>query len=51
VGGGAIGYSLGWFVCAVVATAVVPLFGWRALFWIGVAPALMIIYVRRYVPE
>jgi putative MFS transporter len=51
VGGGAIGYSLGWFVCAVVATAVVPFFGWRALFWIGVAPALMIIYVRRYVPE
>ena len=51
VGGGAIGYSLGWFICAVVATAVVPIFGWRVLFWIGVAPALMIIYVRRYVPE
>jgi MFS transporter, putative metabolite:H+ symporter len=51
VGSGAIGYSVGWFVCAVVATAVVPAFGWRALFWIGVAPALMIIYVRRYIPE
>ena len=51
VGSGAIGYSLGWFVCAVVATAIVPRFGWRALYWIGVAPALMIIYVRRYIPE
>ena len=51
VGGRAIGYSLGWFICAVVATAVVPIFGWRVLFWIGVAPSLMIIYVRRYVPE
>jgi MFS transporter, putative metabolite:H+ symporter len=51
VGGGAIGYSVGWFVCGVVATAVVPLFGWRALYFIGVTPALMIIYVRRYVPE
>jgi MFS transporter, putative metabolite:H+ symporter len=51
VGGGAMGYSFGWFVCGVVATAVVPTFGWRTLFWIGVTPALMIIYVRRYVPE
>jgi putative MFS transporter len=51
VGSGVIGYSVGWFVCGVVATAVVPILGWRALFWIGVAPALMIIYVRRYVPE
>jgi putative MFS transporter len=30
---------------------VVPALGWRALFFIGVAPALMIIYVRRYIPE
>jgi putative MFS transporter len=51
VGSGVAGYSVGWFVCAVVATAVVPTFGWRALFWIGVTPALMIVYVRRYVPE
>lgn len=51
VGSGAIGYSFGWFVCAVVATIVVPTFGWRALFWIGVTPALMIVYVRRYIPE
>jgi putative MFS transporter len=51
VGAGAVGYSFGWFVCAVVATAVVPAFGWRALFWIGVTPALVIIYIRRYVPE
>jgi putative MFS transporter len=51
VGLGAIGYSAGWFVCAVVATAIVPALGWRAIFWVGIAPALMIIYVRRYVPE
>jgi MFS transporter, putative metabolite:H+ symporter len=51
VGSGAIGYSVGWFVCAVVATAIVPTLGWRAIFWVGVAPALMIIYVRRYIPE
>ena len=51
IGSGAIGYSAGWFVCAVVATLVVPRLGWRALFWVGVSPALMIIYVRRFMPE
>lgn len=51
VGSGAVGYSFGWFVCAVAATVIVPHFGWRALFWLGVTPAFMIIYVRRYVPE
>ncbi|MDR5825951.1 MFS transporter, partial [Caballeronia sp. LZ043] len=51
IGSGAIGYSFGWFVCAVAATLIVPHFGWRALFWVGVSPALMIIYVRRFMPE
>ncbi|QGZ63318.1 MFS transporter [Paraburkholderia acidisoli] len=51
IGSGAIGYSFGWFVCAVAATLIVPRFGWRALFWVGVSPALMILYVRRYMPE
>ena len=51
VGSGAIAYSFGWFVSAVVATAVVPILGWRFLFWIGVTPALVIIYVRRFIPE
>ena len=51
VGASAVGYSVGWFVCAVVATIVVPRLGWRALYWIGVTPGLMIIYVQRYIPE
>jgi len=51
VASGAIGYSIGWFVCAVVATPLVPKLGWRALYWVGVTPALMIIYVRQYMPE
>lgn len=47
----AIGYSLGWFVCAVVATLVVPSVGWRALYMLGVAPVLLIFYVRTFIPE
>jgi len=44
-------YSFGWFVCALVSTLVIPKFGWRGIYWLGVSPALMIIYVRRYMPE
>ena len=51
VGSGSVAYSVGWFVSAIVATAIVPALGWRALFWVGVTPALVIIYVRRYIPE
>src|SRR6516162_7646697 len=25
--------------------------GWRAMFWIGIVPGLLIFYIRRYVPE
>ncbi len=46
-----IGYSLGWFVCAAAANLVVQPFGWRALYLLGVAPALLILYVRAFIPE
>jgi putative MFS transporter len=51
VGSGSIAYASGWTVCAIVATLVIPVFGWRALLWVGVLPALMIFFVRRYIPE
>lgn len=44
-------YAVGWFVCALVSTWVIPAFGWRAIYWLGVTPALLIIYVRRFLPE
>jgi putative MFS transporter len=46
-----LSYSLGWFVCALLSTWIIPIFGWRAIYWIGIAPALMIFYIRRLVPE
>ena len=48
---GPIGYAVGWFCCALVSTWVIPAFGWRAIYWLGVTPALLIIYVRRFLPE
>jgi putative MFS transporter len=48
---GPLCYSLGWFFCAMLSTWIVPAFGWRAIYWVGIAPAVMIIYVRRFLPE
>lgn len=48
---GPLCYSLGWFCCAMLSTWIIPAFGWRAIYWLGIAPALMIIYVRRFLPE
>jgi SHS family lactate transporter-like MFS transporter len=45
------GYSIGYLLAAVAARFVLPLWGWRAMFWIGGLPALLTIYVRYRVPE
>jgi MFS family permease len=43
----AIGYSLG----AAVVALVMPRFGWRAVFFAGVAPALLTLWLRRRIRE
>lgn len=45
------GYSIGYLLAAVAARFVQPAWGWRAMFWIGGAPALLAFYVRYRVPE
>ena len=45
------GYSLGYLLAAVAARFVLPAWGWRAMFWVGGAPALLALYIRAKVPE
>jgi SHS family lactate transporter-like MFS transporter len=45
------GYSMGYLLAAVAARLVLPAWGWRAMFWVGGAPALLAFYVRWHVPE
>lgn len=45
------GWAVGCALAAVVAAAVVPAYGWRVLFVIGLAPALLTFAIRRLVPE
>jgi SHS family lactate transporter-like MFS transporter len=45
------GYSWGYLLAAVAARTILPHWGWRAMFWVGGAPALLALYVRFTVPE
>jgi MFS transporter, SHS family, lactate transporter len=45
------GYPVGYLLAAVAARFVLPLWGWRAMFFLGAAPALLALYIRAGVPE
>jgi SHS family lactate transporter-like MFS transporter len=45
------GYSVGYLLAAVVYRFVLPVWGWRWMFWLGGAPALLALYIRTRVPE
>src|SRR4051812_1675141 len=44
-------WALGYIAAALLASATIPRFGWRVLFVLGVAPALVTLWIRRRVPE
>jgi SHS family lactate transporter-like MFS transporter len=44
------GYPLGFFLAA-IANLALPYIGWRAMVALGAIPALLILYIRRHVPE
>jgi MFS family permease len=45
------GWAVGYILAAIVAALVLPRFGWRALFFVGILPALLVFYIRRHVKE
>ena len=45
------GYSIGYLLAALAARFVLPNLGWRWMFWIGGAPALLALYIRIHVKE
>lgn len=44
-------WAIGEIVAAGVVAVVLPRFGWRAVFFVGVLPALVVFWIRRDVPE
>jgi MFS transporter, SHS family, lactate transporter len=45
------GYSIGYLLAAIAARIVLPIWGWRPMFWLGALPALLALYIRTKVPE
>jgi SHS family lactate transporter-like MFS transporter len=45
------GYPAGYFLATLTFFLAYPYVGWRGMFIIGVAPALLVLYIRRHVPE
>lgn len=45
------GWAIGCILAALLTAAVLPWLGWRALFVIGIAPALLVVWIRRGLKE
>lgn len=45
------GYAIGYLLAALAARFILPVWGWRWMFWAGVFPALLALYIRDKVPE
>ena len=46
-----VGYPIGWFLSAGLALIIIPTLGWRALFVLGLLPALLVLLSRRWIRE
>jgi SHS family lactate transporter-like MFS transporter len=45
------GYPTGYLLASIVYRNFYDMLHWRAMFMVGIAPALLILYIRRHVPE
>ncbi|HEU4618779.1 MAG TPA: MFS transporter [Gammaproteobacteria bacterium] len=45
------GYPCGYLLASIVFAILYPFIGWRGMFMVGILPALLILYIRRHVPE
>ena len=45
------GWAIGYILAAVVAGIVLPAFGWRVLFFVGILPAFLILWIQSKVEE
>jgi MFS family permease len=45
------GWAIGYILAAICGATILPLFGWRAMFFVGIVPALFALWVRSKVDE
>jgi MFS family permease len=51
LGGLVGGYPFGYMLCSLAALVVVPMWGWRAMYYLGVLPALMVVWIAFSIKE
>ncbi|HWP29729.1 MAG TPA: MFS transporter [Chloroflexota bacterium] len=51
LGGMVGGYPFGYMLTSLAGLVVVPLWGWRALYWLGILPALLVFFIRLGIRE
>ena len=44
-------WAIGYGLAAIVTALILPRWGWRAVFFVGILPALLTLWIRRRVPE
>lgn len=45
------GWAVGYGFASLLFMLIVPVWGWRALFWVGIIPAIFAVIIRLHVPE
>jgi MFS family permease len=45
------GWAIGYIFAAIISAVILPVFGWRVLFIVGIFPAFLTLWIRRNVPE
>lgn len=45
------GWAIGYILAAIISAVILPQFGWRILFVVGILPAFLTLWIRRNVPE
>ena len=48
---GPLFWAVGWIVAALLSIWLIPIWGWRSIYWVGVIPAAMTFFVRFAMPE
>jgi MFS family permease len=51
LGGLVGGYPFGYMLCSLIALSVVPMWGWQAMYWLGILPALLVLWIRIGIKE
>ena len=45
------GWAIGYGIASLLYMVIAPVYGWRVLFFIGVVPAIVVVFIRKYIPE